>query len=97
MSREPGESVERETAWNSGVFWTRNPNPVSANTRLVWSSYTYAAFVVLRTFQLPSWKVRTLVRVAPVLNDRPPLSIFTILPLVGLPRAFRKFFGTTSV
>ena len=63
----------------------------------VWSSYTYAALVVLRTFAEPSRKLRTLVSVAPVLNVRPLLSNFTREPVVGEPAEFRKPFGVSSV
>src|SRR2546422_5578024 len=56
---------------NSGVFTTVNAPPVSSKMLRVWSSYTYAALVVLRTFAEPSRKFRTLVSVTPVLNVRP--------------------------
>ena len=97
MSAEPGDSEVRSTATNSGVFRTLNAAAVSEKTVTVWSSYTYAALVVLRTFHEPRWNARTLVRVAPVLNVRPALSIFTSEPLVGSPCEFRKFFGTWFV
>src|SRR2546422_3224126 len=62
---------------NSGVFTTVNAPPVSSKMLRVWSSYTYAALVVLRTFAEPSRKFRTLVSVTPVLNVRPLESFLT--------------------
>ena len=96
-SREIVDSWLRSTALNSGVFATWNACAVSPNIASVWSSYTYAALEVLRTLHEPRWKVRTLVRVAPVLKVRPPLSIFTRKPFSGVPSEPRKPFGSTSV
>src|SRR5438093_13144886 len=97
MSAEPGDSEVRSTATNSGVFRTLNAAAVSEKTVTVWSSYTYAALVVLRTFHEPRWNARTLARVAPALNVRAALPIFSSEPLVGSQCEFRRFFGTWVV